>query len=158
MLRPFQGPLQIAGFVLGQSQLFGYRARLARLDAELAQARIELVVDGAVREMIEAMTKAKAALGPDYDVCGRDGVHPAVPPLAAVVLAEAQVLQAGLQLCRRNEQIGDQDHQRGRASEQVQRDPAAADRCGARASVGLEHIAVDGELYVGHGSQVGGRA
>ena len=27
-------------------------------------------------EMIDAMTKAKAALGPDYDVCGRDGVHP----------------------------------------------------------------------------------
>ena len=27
-------------------------------------------------EMISAMTKAKAALGPDYDVCGRDGVHP----------------------------------------------------------------------------------
>lgn len=28
------------------------------------------------REMTEAMTKAKAALGADYDVCGRDGVHP----------------------------------------------------------------------------------
>ena len=28
------------------------------------------------REMTDAMTKAKAALGPDYDVCGRDGVHP----------------------------------------------------------------------------------
>jgi lysophospholipase L1-like esterase len=27
-------------------------------------------------EMIDAMTKSKAALGPDYDVCGRDGVHP----------------------------------------------------------------------------------
>lgn len=27
-------------------------------------------------EMITAMTKAKAALGVDYDVCGRDGVHP----------------------------------------------------------------------------------
>ncbi len=27
-------------------------------------------------EMLNAMTKAKAALGPDYDVCGRDGVHP----------------------------------------------------------------------------------
>ncbi len=27
-------------------------------------------------EMIDAMSKAKAALGPDYDVCGRDGVHP----------------------------------------------------------------------------------
>lgn len=27
-------------------------------------------------EMIDAMAKAKAALGEDYDVCGRDGVHP----------------------------------------------------------------------------------
>jgi lysophospholipase L1-like esterase len=27
-------------------------------------------------EMIGAMTKAKAALGDEYDVCGRDGVHP----------------------------------------------------------------------------------
>ena len=26
--------------------------------------------------MVDAMTKAKAALGEDYDVCGRDGVHP----------------------------------------------------------------------------------
>lgn len=26
--------------------------------------------------MIDAMTKAKAALGPDYDVCGKDGFHP----------------------------------------------------------------------------------
>jgi lysophospholipase L1-like esterase len=26
--------------------------------------------------MIDVMTKAKAALGADYDVCGRDGVHP----------------------------------------------------------------------------------
>lgn len=28
------------------------------------------------REMEDAMTRAKAALGADYDVCGRDGVHP----------------------------------------------------------------------------------
>lgn len=28
------------------------------------------------KEMEDAMTKAKAALGPEYDVCGRDGVHP----------------------------------------------------------------------------------
>lgn len=28
------------------------------------------------REMEDAMTKAKAAFGADYDVCGRDGVHP----------------------------------------------------------------------------------
>ena len=27
-------------------------------------------------EMVAAMTKAKGALGADYDVCGRDGVHP----------------------------------------------------------------------------------
>ncbi len=27
-------------------------------------------------EMLNAMTKAKATLGADYDVCGRDGVHP----------------------------------------------------------------------------------
>ncbi len=28
------------------------------------------------KEMIDAMTEAKAALGADYDVCGGDGVHP----------------------------------------------------------------------------------
>ena len=28
------------------------------------------------KELEDAMAKAKAALGPDYDVCGRDGIHP----------------------------------------------------------------------------------
>ena len=37
----------------------------------------------------------------------------------------------------------------------VQRDPAAADRRGARAAVGLQHVAVDRDLHVGHLLQVG---
>ncbi|PIY51148.1 MAG: hypothetical protein COZ06_05710 [Armatimonadetes bacterium CG_4_10_14_3_um_filter_66_18] len=37
--------------------------------------------------MVEAMTKGKAALGDDYDVCGRDGVHPR--PNGHIVMAYA---------------------------------------------------------------------
>ena len=44
------------------------------------------------------------------------------------------------------------------AARVVQRDPPAADRRGARAAVGLQHVAVDGELHVGHRPEVGDRA
>lgn len=50
-------------------------ARLGAIDKKLSE---ELHTDFADvhGEMLSAMTKAKAALGADYDVCGRDGVHP----------------------------------------------------------------------------------
>ena len=40
----------------------------------------------------------------------------------------------------------------------VQRDVAAADRRGARAAVGLEHVAVDGDLHLAQHVEVGDRA
>ena len=42
-----------------------------RLSSELAQSFADVHTP-----MIESMAKGKAALGEDYDVCGRDGVHP----------------------------------------------------------------------------------
>ncbi len=45
-------------------------------------------------EMISAMTAAKAKLGPDYDVCGRDGVHPG--PNGHVLMAAAFLKGLGL--------------------------------------------------------------
>ena len=50
-------------------------AHLGEFDRKLADEFHTAFAD-VHREMIEAMTKGKAALGPDYDVCGRDGVHP----------------------------------------------------------------------------------
>lgn len=50
-------------------------ARLGEIDRKLA-GELHTGFADVHREMIDAMTKAKAALGPDYDVCGRDGVHP----------------------------------------------------------------------------------
>jgi hypothetical protein len=50
-------------------------ARLGEIDRKLA-AELHTGFADVHKEMIDAMTKAKAALGPDYDVCGRDGVHP----------------------------------------------------------------------------------
>ncbi|MCW0217886.1 MAG: SGNH/GDSL hydrolase family protein [Prosthecobacter sp.] len=44
--------------------------------------------------MIEAMAKAKAALGQDYDVCGMDGVHPS--PNGHLLMAEAFLKGLGL--------------------------------------------------------------
>src|SRR3954471_3992430 len=44
------------------------------------------------------------------------------------------------------------------AARVVQRDPPAADRRGARAAIGLQDVAVDGELHLGHHAQVGGGA
>lgn len=50
--------------------------RLGEIDKQLA-AEFKTGFADVHGEMISAMTKAKAVLGPDYDVCGRDGVHPA---------------------------------------------------------------------------------
>jgi hypothetical protein len=50
-------------------------AHLREIDAKLA-AEFKTGFANVHDEMINAMTKAKAKLGVDYDVCGRDGVHP----------------------------------------------------------------------------------
>ncbi|RBP35870.1 lysophospholipase L1-like esterase [Roseimicrobium gellanilyticum] len=50
-------------------------AHLRDIDAKLA-AEFKTGFANVHDEMINAMTKAKAKLGVDYDVCGRDGVHP----------------------------------------------------------------------------------
>lgn len=50
-------------------------ARLGEIDRKLA-GELRVGFADVHKEMIEAMSKAKAVLGPDYDVCGRDGVHP----------------------------------------------------------------------------------
>lgn len=50
-------------------------AHLRDIDAKLA-AEFKTGFANVHDEMINAMTKAKAVLGADYDVCGRDGVHP----------------------------------------------------------------------------------
>lgn len=46
------------------------------------------------REMEDTMTKAKASFGPDYDVCGRDGVHPG--PNGHLLMAAAFLKGLGL--------------------------------------------------------------
>ncbi|HOX01333.1 MAG TPA: SGNH/GDSL hydrolase family protein [Candidatus Paceibacterota bacterium] len=56
----------------------GYNANLAELgniNRRLA-SELGLVFADVHQPMIDAMAKAKAALGQDYDVCGRDGFHP----------------------------------------------------------------------------------
>lgn len=50
-------------------------AHLRDIDRKLA-AEFQTAFANVHDEMIDAMAKAKAALGDDYDVCGRDGVHP----------------------------------------------------------------------------------
>jgi lysophospholipase L1-like esterase len=56
----------------------GYNLNLSRLRDINQRLAEELGVTFADvhQPMVDAMTKAKAALGNDYDVCGRDGVHP----------------------------------------------------------------------------------
>ena len=49
--------------------------KLGELDQELA-TKYGMPFADVHAPMIAAMEKGKAALGPDYDVCGRDGVHP----------------------------------------------------------------------------------
>jgi lysophospholipase L1-like esterase len=50
-------------------------AQLGAIDKKLAAATGKVFAD-VHTPMIEAMAKAKAALGNDFDVCGGDGVHP----------------------------------------------------------------------------------
>jgi len=56
----------------------GYNENLRQLRniAEKLAKELNLTFADVHTPMIEAMAKAKAALGEDYDVCGRDGVHP----------------------------------------------------------------------------------
>ena len=50
-------------------------AHLGELDRKLADEFHTAFAD-VHKEMIDAMAKGKAALGAEFDVCGRDGVHP----------------------------------------------------------------------------------
>jgi lysophospholipase L1-like esterase len=56
----------------------GYNVNLGRLrdiDRALAEQTGQIFAD-MHQPMVDTMAKAKTALGNDYDVCGRDGVHP----------------------------------------------------------------------------------
>jgi lysophospholipase L1-like esterase len=56
----------------------GYNQNLGKLrdiDRKLA-SELGVLFGDVHQPMLDAMTKAKAALGDDYDVCGRDGFHP----------------------------------------------------------------------------------
>jgi len=56
----------------------GYNQNLGKLrdiDRRLAEELKQTFAD-VHQPMVDAMAKAKAAYGDDYDVCGRDGVHP----------------------------------------------------------------------------------
>lgn len=68
-------------------------AHLAALDRKLAEEFHTAFAD-VHKEMIDAMAKAKAAFGPDYDVCGRDGVHPG--PNGHLLMAAAYLKGLGL--------------------------------------------------------------
>jgi lysophospholipase L1-like esterase len=68
-------------------------ARLGAIDKKLA-AEFHTGFADVHSEMIDAMTKAKSKLGPDYDVCGRDGVHPG--PNGHVLMAAAFLKGLGL--------------------------------------------------------------
>ena len=62
----------------GKSSAEGYNANLKQLrdiDEKLAKEFSTLFAD-VHTPLVDAMAKAKAALGEDYDVCGRDGIHP----------------------------------------------------------------------------------
>jgi lysophospholipase L1-like esterase len=60
--------------------------QLASIDARLA-SEYKMPYAEVHAPMMEAMAKAKAALGEDYDVCGRDGVHPG--PNGQLIMAYA---------------------------------------------------------------------
>jgi lysophospholipase L1-like esterase len=68
-------------------------AQLGEIDRKLA-AEFHTAFADVHHEMTDAMTKAKAALGADYDVCGRDGVHPA--PNGHLLMAAAFLKGLGL--------------------------------------------------------------
>lgn len=68
-------------------------ARLRDIDKTLA-AEYGTAFANVHDEMTAAMAKAKAALGDDYDVCGRDGVHPG--PNGQLLMAAAFLKNLGL--------------------------------------------------------------
>jgi len=61
-------------------------AKLGEIDQKLAAKTGKTFAD-VHTPMIDAMAKAKAALGNDFDVCGRDGVHPS--PDGQLIMAYA---------------------------------------------------------------------
>ncbi len=68
-------------------------AHLAAIDHKLADEFHTAFAD-LHKDMEDAMTKAKAALGAEYDVCGRDGVHP--QPNGHLLMAAAYLKALGL--------------------------------------------------------------
>ena len=68
-------------------------AHLAAIDKKLADEFHTAFAD-LHTDMEATMKKAKAALGADYDVCGRDGVHP--QPNGHLLMAEAFLKALGL--------------------------------------------------------------
>ena len=68
-------------------------AHLGEIDQKLA-TEFHTAFANVHKEMEEAMTKAKAVLGPEYDVCGRDGVHP--QPNGHLLMAAAYLKGLGL--------------------------------------------------------------
>ena len=74
----------------------GYNQNLSQLGAigrKLAGEFNQTFAD-VHRPMIDAMTKAKAALGAEYDVCGRDGFHPG--PNGHLIMAYAFLKALGV--------------------------------------------------------------
>ena len=74
----------------------GYNINLGRLrdlDRALAEQTGQVFAD-VHQPMVDTMAKAKAALGDDYDVCGRDGVHPG--PNGHLIMAYAFLRGLGL--------------------------------------------------------------
>lgn len=74
----------------------GYNVNLGRLrdiDRALAEQTGQIFAD-VHQPMVDAMAKAKTALGNEYDVCGRDGVHPG--PNGHLIMAYAFLRGLGL--------------------------------------------------------------
>jgi lysophospholipase L1-like esterase len=68
-------------------------AHLGAIDKKLAE-EFQTAFADVHGEMLGAMAKAKAALGPEYDVCGRDGFHPG--PNGHLLMAAAFLKGLGL--------------------------------------------------------------
>lgn len=67
--------------------------QLSALAEKLAE-KFKMPFAGLHRQMIEVMAKAKAAKGSDYDVCGKDGIHPG--PNGHLIMADAFLKAMGL--------------------------------------------------------------
>lgn len=90
------GAVDTRWFVKGGATADQYNDNLAHLrdiDKKLA-AEYQTAFAEVHDEMIKAMAAAKAKLGADYDVCGRDGVHPG--PNGHLLMAAAFLKGLGL--------------------------------------------------------------